>query len=99
MAQADPSLSPILIPPYPGIALAHHLARRIIERKLQGQGLRVSHIPYAHISEQAREYLALHPELLDQAAETVRNDPKLRTLAAQQERDNAKMHMLLMRGR
>jgi hypothetical protein len=71
---ADPSLSPILVsppPPYPGIAraLALHLARRAVERQLRAKGLRVSHIPYAQISEQARAYLADHPELLAQAVE------------------------------
>jgi radical SAM superfamily enzyme YgiQ (UPF0313 family) len=100
---ADPSLStiPIFHTPYPGIARAraHNLAMRVIERQLQAQGLRVSHIPQADIMARARAYLADHPELLYQAAETVRNDPELRTLAERQERDNEAMSKLLMRGR
>ena|SRR5215471_9744441 len=77
---ADPSLSPILVsppPPYPGIAraLALHLARRAVERQLRVKGLRMSYIPFAQISEQARAYLADHPELLAQAVETVRKIP------------------------
>jgi hypothetical protein len=97
MAEASLSLSPnhspILPPRYPGVAraLAHHLARRAVERRLRAQGLRVSHIPYADISAQARDYLAAHPELVDQAAETVRNNPKLRTLAEREERERARM--------
>jgi hypothetical protein len=100
---ADPSLPtiPIFHTPYPGIARAraHHLAMRVIERQLQAQGLRVSHIPQADIMAWARAYLADHPKLLYQAAETVRNDPELRTLAERQERDNEAMSKLLMRGR
>jgi len=75
---ADPSLPtiPIFHTFYPGIARAraHHLTMRVIERQLQAQGLRVSHIP--HMA-RARAYLADHPKLLYQAAETVRNDPEL----------------------
>lgn len=59
---ADPSLPtiPIFHTPYPGIARAraHHLAMRVIERQLQAQGLRVSHIPQADIMARARAYLA-----------------------------------------
>jgi hypothetical protein len=78
MAQAGQSLSPNLnalpLPPrYPGVAHAlHHLARRAVERELRAQGLRVSHIPYSHISAQATEYVREHPELFDQAFERAR---------------------------
>jgi hypothetical protein len=101
MANQSLPTIPIFHTPYPGIARARarHLAIKEVQRQLQAQGRRVSHIPYAAINAQAMEYLRDHPELLDQAAESVRNDSGYRTLAAQHERDNEKMHKLLMRGR
>ena len=103
---ADQSLSPNLnappLPPrYPGVAraLAHLAARRAIQEQLRAKGVRVSHVRYADINAQTRDYLTAHPELLDRAAETVRNDPELRTLAERQERDNGRMRQRMMRGR
>src|SRR5262249_57992780 len=92
MAQAALSLSPVAVPifrPYSSVAriVAHRLARRVIERQLQAQGLLVAHVSYAHISALARSYLAAHQELLDQATERVRRDPTLRAMAEREERE------------
>jgi hypothetical protein len=62
---ADPSLPTIPIfhtPPGVARARARHLAIKEVQRQLQAQGLRVSHIPYAAINAQAMEYLRDHPE-------------------------------------
>jgi hypothetical protein len=95
MAQAAQSLSPNLnalpLPPrYPGvaIALAHHMARRAVERELRAQGLRVVHVPYAKILVMMQAYKAAHQEeLLAQAMERVSRDPKLRAMAEREERE------------
>ena len=81
---------PIIRPRYPGvaIALAHHLARREIERQLRAQGLRVVDVPYVHILAMMSEYKAAHQEeLLAQAMERVSRDPKLRAMAMQEQRE------------
>jgi hypothetical protein len=79
---ADPSLPtiPIFHTPYPGVARARarHLARRVIERQLQAQGLRVSHIPQADIMARARAYLA---ELRTLAERQERDNAKMRKQA------------------
>jgi hypothetical protein len=67
--------------------VAHHLARRVIERLLQAQGLLVAHVPYAKISALARAYLEGHQELLDQAAEIVRTHPAYREFVEREERE------------
>jgi hypothetical protein len=68
MAQADPSLSPILHTPYPGVAhaLAYLMARRAVERQLIGQGERYFNIPrrFTEICERASAYLTTHEEEL-----------------------------------
>jgi hypothetical protein len=75
-----------ITPRYPAVAhaLAYHLARRVIEDQWRARGLRIRR--YADIIEQAREYRAAHPELLDQAAAIVQRNPTLSAMAAQEER-------------
>ena len=67
-------------------AAARRLAHRIVERQLQAEGARITHVPYARVRELASEYLSAHPELLDQATEIVRANPKLRAMAEVEER-------------
>ena len=81
---------PILRPRYPGVAvaLAHHLARRAVERQLQAQGLRVVHVSYAKVLALMDAYKAAHQEeLLAQAAALVQRNPKLRARAEQEARE------------
>ena len=81
-----------IFPRYPGIArhVAHHLARREIERQLQAQGLLVAHVPYAKVSAQARAYLEARPELLAQAIEIVLTHPGYRVFVEREERERAR---------
>ena len=60
--------------------IAHGLARRIIERQ------RMRYL-YAEFRVLAREYLAAHPELLDQAAAVVQSSPTLRKMAEIEQRE------------
>src|SRR5215469_13927689 len=81
---------PIIRPRYPGvaIALAHHMARRAVERELQAQGLRPVHVPYVRILAMMSEYKAAHQEeLLAQAAALVQRNPKLRAMADRELRE------------
>ena len=79
-----------IYPRYPGVAraLAHHMARRVVERKLRAQGLRMVHVPYARILALMDAYKAAHrEELLAQAMERVSRDPTLRAMAMREERE------------
>ena len=67
--------------------VAHRLARRVIERQLQAEGVRVTYFPYAQLRVLTREYLAAHPELLDQAAAVVQSSPTLRKMAEIEQRE------------
>jgi hypothetical protein len=81
---------PILRPRYPGVAvaLAHHMARREVERQLRAQGLRPVHVPYVRILALMQAYKAAHQEeLLAQAMERVSRDPKLRAMAERELRE------------
>jgi hypothetical protein len=49
--------------------LARLAARNVVKAQLQGQGVRVSHVPQAVIIAQANDYLDVHPELYQQALE------------------------------
>jgi hypothetical protein len=91
MAEAAQSLSLNHIPifrRYPGVALvlARRMARKAVEHRMRGEGVRVQYVPIAIIREQAQAYLEAHRELLDKAAEIVRTDPGLRALAEQEDR-------------
>jgi hypothetical protein len=46
--------------------LARSAARSAVKAQLAAKGVRVSHVPHAHIMQQASEYLAAHPELYQQ---------------------------------
>jgi hypothetical protein len=52
--------------------LARQAARNEVKRQLQGQGVRVSHVPHAQIMAQASVYLEQHPELFEQALQRAR---------------------------
>ena len=81
---------PIIRPRYPGVAvaLAHHLARREVERQLRAHCLRVVDVPYVRILAMMSEYKAAHQEeLLAQAMERVSRDPKLRAMAEREQRE------------
>jgi hypothetical protein len=52
---------------------------------MRAQGLRITR--YADVIEQARAYLAEHPELLDRATERVEACPGLRVFAEREERE------------
>ena len=72
---------PLIPPRYPRVvvALAHHMARRAVEKELRAQGLRPTHIPYVRILAMMDAYKAAHQEeLLAQAAALVQRNPKLR---------------------
>lgn len=75
--------------------MARRLARRIVERQLQAEGALIAHVPYAKVMEQASEYLATHPELLDQATQIVRTNPKLRAMAEVEERQRQRQERKL----
>jgi hypothetical protein len=60
------------------------MARRVIERQLQAQGIRRTR--YAEVMAQARAYLAEHQGLFDQATERVQRNPTLRAMAEREER-------------
>jgi len=76
-----------VIPRYPSIAtpVANHLARKEIERQMRAKGLRIGR--YADVVEQARTYLADHPELFVRALEIVRTSPWHRAQADREERE------------
>ena len=76
-----------IIPRYPGIVtpVANHLARREIERQMRAKGLRITR--YAEVIEQARVYLAEHPELFNKALALVRASPWHRAQAEREERE------------
>jgi len=76
-----------IIPRYPGIAtpVAHHLARREIERQMRAKGLRITR--YSEVIEQARVYLAEHPELFDKALARVKASPWHSAMAEREERE------------
>jgi hypothetical protein len=76
-----------IFPRYPGVAIAvaNHLARREIERQWRAKGLRITR--YADVIEQARAYLAEHPELFDKALDIVRASPWHRAQAEREERE------------
>ena len=82
-----------IIPRYLGIVtpVANHLARREIKRQMRAQGLRITRClritRYADVIEQARVYLAEHPELFDKALALVRASPWHRAQAEREERD------------
>jgi hypothetical protein len=68
--------------------VAHHLAKRAVEKELRAQGLRPVHIPYVRILALMQAYKAAHQEeLLAQAMERVSRDPKLRKMAEREERE------------
>jgi hypothetical protein len=49
--------------------LARSAARKAVTEQLRGQGVRVSHVPYAEIVSRASAYIADHPELYREALE------------------------------
>jgi hypothetical protein len=61
------------------------MARRVIERQLQAQGIRRTR--YAEVMAQARAYLAEHQGLFDQATERVQRNPTLRAMAERESVD------------
>ena len=82
-----------IIPRYPGIVtpVANHLARREIKRQMRAQGLRITRClritRYADVIEQARVYLAEHPELFDKALARVKASPWHSVMAEREERE------------
>jgi hypothetical protein len=64
---------------------------------LQAQGLLVAHVPYAKVMEQARAYLAEHPELLAQAIEIVTTHPRYRPFVEREERDRERQQRKRLR--
>jgi hypothetical protein len=62
------------------------MARKAIEHRMRGEGVRVQYVSMVIIREQAQAYLETHRELLDKATQIVQGDPGLRKLAEQQER-------------
>jgi len=77
------------------MTLAHYYARRDVKeniRRMKGStALRT--LTVSELSQLAKAWLDVHPELIEQAAETVRNDPKFRTLAGRAERWRKQMQL------
>ena len=70
--------------------LARSSARRVVEQRMQDEGVRLSLTPIRIIMQEADEYLKAHPELVQQAIATVRNVSGFRTLAEREARDRAR---------
>jgi hypothetical protein len=70
-----------IFPQHPRVVriIANRLARRVIERQMRDQWVRLPN--YAEVRVLAREYLSAHSELLDQAAAVVQSCPTLRKMA------------------
>src|SRR6516225_750626 len=66
--------------------LAHRLARKAVERRMQANGVRLTCISPAQLRELTLAYLSAHPDLLDQATTLVQGNPKLRKMDEVEER-------------
>ena len=66
--------------------IAHRLARKAVERRMVGQGVRLHHLSPNSLRALTLAYLSAHPELLEQATQIVQGYPKLRKMDEIEER-------------